>query len=183
MTATDRLHVLTGGPGSGKSTLIEALAAAGIATSPEVGRAIIREELASGGTALPWVDHLAFAEKMVVREVAAHRAALASGKTVVLDRGVPDVVGFLRASGLAVPAHIDAAAQRCRYNSRVFIAPWWAEIFTTDAERKQTPDEARATHAVMVETYRAYGYTLVELPRATVAMRAAFVMEHIGAEP
>jgi predicted ATPase len=181
--AINRLHIITGGPGSGKSTLIEALAARGIATSPEVGRAIIKEELASGGTALPWVDHLAFAEKMVVREVAAHRAALASGKTVVLDRGVPDVVGFLRASGLAVPPHIDAAAHACRYNTRVFIAPWWAEIFTTDAERKQTPQEARATFAIMVETYRAYGYTLVELPRATVSARLAFILDQIGAAP
>ncbi len=180
---TDRLHVVTGGPGSGKSTLIEALAVRGIATSPEVGRAIIKEEMASGGTALPWVDHLAFAEKMVVREVAAHQAALARGDTVVLDRGVPDVVGFLRASGLAVPAHIDAAARACRYNPRVFIAPWWPAIFTTDTERKQTPEEARATFAIMVETYRAYGYTLVELPRATVEARVAFVMDQIGAEP
>ena len=181
--STDRLHVVTGGPGSGKSTLIEALAAAGIATSAEVGRAIIKDELASGGTALPWIDHLAFAERMVVREVAAHQAALAGGKTVVLDRGVPDVVGFLNASKLAVPAHIDAAARACRYNSRVFIAPWWADIFTTDTERKQTGQEARDTFAVMVETYRAYGYTLVELPRATVADRAAFVLHHLGAAP
>ena len=130
---TDRLHVVTGGPGSGKSTLIEALAAAGIATSAEVGRAIIKEELAAGGTALPWVDHRAFAERMVVREVAAHQAALASGRAVVLDRGVPDVIGFLRVSGLDVPPHIDAAARACRYNPRVFIAPWWPDIFTTDA--------------------------------------------------
>lgn len=180
---TDRLHVLTGGPGSGKSTLIEALGRRGIATSAEVGRAIIREQLASGGTALPWSDHLAFAEQMVVREVEAHQAALAIGKAVVLDRGVPDVIGFLRVSGLSVPPHIDAAAQRYRYNSRVFIAPWWAEIFTADPERKQTPEEARATFAVMVETYRDYGYTLVELARATVADRATFVLDHIGATP
>ncbi len=179
MTPTDSLHVVTGGPGSGKSTLIDALAAAGIATSPEVGRAIIREEMAAGGTALPWVDHLAFAEKMLVREVAAHRAALATARTVVLDRGVPDVAGFLRISEIAVPPAIDHAARACRYNPRVFIAPWWEDIFTTDAERKQTPEEARATFAVMVETYRDYGYRLVELPRAPVAARVAFVCAHL----
>lgn len=183
MNDFDRLHVVTGGPGSGKSTLIAALAAAGVATSAEVGRAIIKEELAAGGTALPWLDHRAFAERMIDREIAAHRAALASGETVVLDRGVPDVIGFLRASGLAVPPAMDAAARAYRYNRRVFIAPWWADIFTTDAERKQTPDEARATFAVMAETYRDYGYRLVELPRATVAKRVAFVRQQIGDVP
>lgn len=175
MRDTDRLHVVTGGPGSGKSTLIDALAAAGIATSAEVGRAIIKEELAAGGTALPWSDHRAFADRMIEREIAAHADALAGGQTVVLDRGVPDVIGFLRASGLAVPRHIDAAARACRYNPRVFIAPWWEAIFTTDAERKQTPAEARDTFAVMIETYRDYGYTLVELPRASVAERVRFI--------
>lgn len=180
MNVTDRLHVVTGGPGSGKSTLIEALAATGVATSAEVGRAIIKEELAAGGTALPWLDHRAFADRMIGREIAAHQAALATGETVVLDRGVPDVIGFLCVSGLSVPPAIDAAARGYRYNPRVFIAPWWADIFTTDAERKQTPEEARATFAVMVATYRDYGYRLVELPRATVAERVAFVREAIG---
>ena len=177
---TDRLFVITGGPGSGKTTLIEALAAAGVATSPEVGRAIIREEIASGGTALPWADELAFAERMVVREIAAHAEALASGGTVVLDRGVPDVAGFLRVSGLSVPPHIDAAARTCRYNRHVFIAPYWDAIYTGDAERKQTPAVAAATQRIMAETYRDYGYELIELPLVSVVERVTFVMDRIS---
>ena len=175
MPATDRLHVITGGPGSGKSTLIDALAAAGVATGAEIGRAIIREQVAAGGTALPWADERAFAALMLPREVAAHAAALASGRTTVLDRGVPDVIGFLRVSGLAVPAHLDAAARTTRYNLRVFLAPFWAEIYTNDAERKQSPAIAQATEAIMRETYAAYGYDLIELPRVGIAERVAFV--------
>jgi predicted ATPase len=179
---TDRLFVITGGPGSGKSTLIEALAAAGIATSAEVGRAIIREEMATGGTALPWADELAFAERMVVREIAAHAEALASEQTVILDRGVPDVIGFLRVSGLPVPPHIDAAARTCRYNRHVFIAPYWDAIYTGDAERKQTPAVAEATHIIMAETYRDYGYALIELPLVSISERVSFITDRIGQE-
>ncbi|WP_353612588.1 AAA family ATPase [Methylobacterium sp. AMS5] len=40
---TDHLHVITGGPGSGKTSLIEALAGAGIRHMPEAGRSIIRD--------------------------------------------------------------------------------------------------------------------------------------------
>ena len=61
--------VLTGGPGSGKSTLIEALAAAGFRTAPEAGRAIIRDQVAIAGRALPWVDPLLFAEMMLARDL------------------------------------------------------------------------------------------------------------------
>ena len=179
MTPTDRLHIVTGGPGSGKSTLIDALAAAGVATSAEVGRAIIREQVAVGGEALPWADERAFAALMLPREIAAHAAALAGGAPTVLDRGVPDVIGFLRVSSLAVPPRFDAAARATRYNARVFLAPFWAEIYTHDAERKQTPAVAQATEAVMRETYAAYGYELVALPLAPVAERVRFVIERL----
>jgi predicted ATPase len=179
MIATDRLHVLTGGPGSGKSTLIAALAQARVATSPEVGRQVIREQLAAGGGALPWADELAFAEAMWPREVAAHAVALATGRAVVLDRGAPDVVGFLRVSGLSVPPHIDAVARNTRYNSRVFLAPFWPEIYAHDAERKQSPEVAAATEAVMRATYADNGYTLVELPRAPVAERVRFILDRL----
>ena len=128
----------------------------------------------------PGADQRAFAELMVVRDITARQAALASGQVTVLDRGVPDVAGFLRVSGLSVPPHIDEAARTCRYNPRVFIAPFWPDIFTGDVERKQTPEKSEATSAVMVETYGGYGYELVELPRTTVAERVAFVRQRIG---
>lgn len=169
--------MITGGPGSGKTSLVDALAAAGIATSPEVGRAIIKDELAAGGMALPWGDERLFAEKMVVREVAAHAAALARGQTVVLDRGVPDVVGFLRVSGCPVPAAIDAAARVHRYNACVFLAPFWADIYTHDPERRQSAERARATEAVMRDTYAGYGYRLIDLPRVPIGERVAFVLQ------
>jgi len=43
---SDRFFVLTGRPGSGKATLIEALRAEGCATAPKAGRGIIRDQMA-----------------------------------------------------------------------------------------------------------------------------------------
>jgi predicted ATPase len=53
------------------------------------------------------------------------------------DRGVPDVAGYLRLTGLPVPAHVEKAVEIYRYNRKVFIAPPWPKIFTQDRERKQ----------------------------------------------
>ena len=181
LTPSDRLHVITGGPGSGKSTLIDALAAAGVATSEEVGRRIIREQVAARENALPWGDQRRFAKLMLAGETAAREAALERGETVLLDRGVPDVAGFLRVSGIAVPPVLDQAARSHRYNRRVFLAPFWAEIFTEDAERQQSMQLAAATESIMRATYADYGYTIVELPRVSVAERVGFVLEHLNA--
>ena len=77
--ASHRLVVVTGGPGSGKTTLIEALAAAGHRVMPEAGRAVIREQLAAGGQGLPWADRGLFAALMLERDRRSHAQALAGG--------------------------------------------------------------------------------------------------------
>ena len=75
-TESDRLFIITGGPGSGKSTVIDALAKRGISTMSEAGRAIIQDQVAIGGEALPWADRRAFAELMLNWEMRSYRMAL-----------------------------------------------------------------------------------------------------------
>ena len=178
---TDRLFVVTGGPGSGKTSLIESLARRGLASMPEAGRAIIRDQVSIGGSALPWADRAAFAELMLGWEMRSHREASAMDGPVVMDRGVPDVVGYLTLCGLPVPPHAEAAAGIFRYNRCVFLAPYWEAIFTQDSERKQDRREAEATCKVMAETYARLGYQTIELPRAGIEARAEFVIRYIRA--
>ena len=176
-----RFFVLTGGPGSGKSALIDALARRGHAHMPEAGRAIIREQVATGGRALPWIDPAAFAELMLARDVRSHRKAQHRHGLVFFDRGIPDVAGYMRLSGLAVPAHMDHAAKTFRYNRHVFIMPPWREIFTQDSERKQDFDEAVRTYEMLAKTYADYGYALIEVPRTPIEQRARFVLQNASA--
>ncbi|RBO52692.1 ATPase [Rhodovulum sp. BSW8] len=172
--------VLTGGPGAGKTSLIAELARRGFHTIPESGRAIIREEMQSGGDALPWADLAACAERMLERDLRAHRAARALSGPVIFDRGIPDILGYLTLCNLPVPPHVATAAKAARHNRRVFLAPYWDEIFTQDPERKQSQTEAEATCSVMFETYIAFGYEIIELPRTDIAWRADFVCEQLA---
>lgn len=178
----DHLFVVTGGPGTGKSTLIEELARRGLRSMPEAGRAIIRDQATIGGQALPWGDRALYAELMLGWELRSYHEAEAMSGPVIMDRGLPDIVGYLTLIGLPVPGHIEAAARRFRYNGTVFLAPYWAAIFAQDAERKQDRREAEATGRVMAETYAGLGYEVVELPRVSVEERADFVMERLGAQ-
>ena len=176
----DRLFIITGGPGSGKSSLIEALSRRGIATMPEAGRAIIQDQVSIGGEALPWMNRVAFAELMLSWELRSHRAALELHEPVAFDRGVPDVAGYLRLIGMPVPLHVRRAIEIYRYHSPVFIAPPWREIYTGDEERKQSYEEAEATYEALRITYAESGYELVHLPLVPVEARVQFVMETMG---
>lgn len=175
MPDTNRFVVITGGPGSGKSTLIEALATQGFNHMPEGGRAIIRDQVAISGTALPWSDRLAFAELMLSWDLRSYRAAQELSGPVIFDRGIPDVMGYLRLIGLRVPSHVARAAKTFRYHRRVLVAPPWPEIFTQDTERKQTLQEAEATCEAVTAVYVELGYELLHLPRASVVDRVKFV--------
>lgn len=177
---SDRFVVVTGGPGAGKSTLIQLLAAEGYATMPEAGRAVIRDQTASGGTGLPWQDRDRFAALMQVYDTNSYAAARLKSGHVFFDRGLPDVVGYLELCGLPVPKGLDSACRRLRYCETVFIAPHWPEIYVQDEERKQDPAEAERTFAAMLAVYPRYGYRPVVLPKVGVVERAALVKAAIA---
>jgi predicted ATPase len=176
---TDQLFIITGGPGSGKTTLIQELAERGYTTAVEAGRAIIQEQVAKGGNALPWSDPLAFAEQMLEWDVRSYQMIRKEDCPVIFDRGIPDVAAYLNLMQLPVPGLIQKAVLDFKYNRKVFIAPPWLEIFTQDTERKQTFEEAIATYDMLVKTYKKYGYELVELPLLSVEERADFVIQQM----
>ncbi|WJJ14351.1 AAA family ATPase (plasmid) [Prescottella equi] len=179
LTDSASFIVVTGGPGSGKSTLIDYLQEAGFSRSYEAGRGVIQDQMAIGGSALPWHDPELFAELMLCWELRSYRDAATSSGPVFFDRGIPDIIGYLCVEGRPVPAHLHAAASMFRYHRRVFIAPPWPEIYEQDAERKQSLAVAERTYGSMLKTYVECGYELVELPRVPVEERARFVTDRL----
>ena len=166
------LYVLTGGPGAGKTTVVDALAALGYAATREAGRALIRE-------GVPSEDQAAFSEHILARELESYAWAAAQPGTVFCDRGMPDVAGNYLRLGLPVPPDVRTAVEECRYASPVFVAPPWQEIYVHDDERTHSWETAVATYEAMVAAYTGAGYDLAELPRASVEERVAFVLERV----
>ena len=182
---TERFLVLTGGPGSWQgSTRSSTLCRKLDMTDPvEAGRGVIQDQVADW-RACPAVGRsprLRGIDALLGEMRSYHLAARLRWARGFFDRGVPDVVGYLRMLGLPVPAHTDKASV-FRYNRRVFIAPPWKEIFEQDRERRQDFGEAVRTYEAMVATYLSYGYDLVEIPRATVEDRVRFILQNIVIE-
>lgn len=177
----DTYIVITGGPGSGKTTLIEALGARGYATAPEAGRAILKFQAAIGGPAGHTAGQRLYAELMLLWELRSFETMRSESGPVFFDRSLAELTHYLPMVGLETPPHFHAAAKRYRYNPRVFIAPPWREIYAIDAERQQDFAEAESSFVHARAAYLANGYSLVELPKASPEARADFVLAELAA--
>lgn len=173
-----RFVIISGCSGGGKSTLLAELARRGHAVVEEPGRRIVRQELQSGGAALPWVDAAAFARRAIALALADRAAARAHEGWVFFDRSLIDAAAALqRITG--EPA-LEPLARRHRYHRRVVLAPPWPEIYVADPERRHGFDDALEEYGRLLEAYAALGYEPVILPKVTAAERADFVLEMLG---
>src|SRR4051794_818289 len=177
------LFVVTGGPGSGKTTVLQELDKRGFRFAPEVAREIIRQQVRSGGIALPWGDREHYTRLMLERSIESYREQVPSGQPQFCDRGIPDTLSYARLIGLKDDQAIRSACREYRYAATVFVAPAWKEIYATDSERKQDFEEAVKTTEVLKKVYSELKYELVELPKTSVFDRADFIMKKLGLAP
>lgn len=180
MTENLNLFVLTGGPGAGKTTLIKALEESGFQTVDEVAREIIKEQIESGGDALPWKNMTCYTRLMLERSIQSYQIHTESVDLRFFDRGIPDTLAYARLIGLDETAEIEMAVRLYRYNPVVFMLPPWEYIYHTDGERKQSFSEAVETYHVMRDIYASAGYKLAEVPVATVAERVGFIIDTLS---
>lgn len=176
MKIKNNFYILTGGPGSGKTSLIDALCGIGYGCTEEVGRKIIKRQIASDGDALPWLDTEKYSNLMLSYSIQDYINFFDSSEIRFFDRGIPDTLGYVHLIGAKNRQKFIDAVQEFRYNPSVFILPPWEKIYKTDNERKQDFQLAIDTYEVMKSTYKNEGYNLIEIPRTTISLRVDFVV-------
>ena len=139
---------------------------------------MVREELASGGGALPWANGIAFARRITALAKQDYDAARTLPGPVFFDRGVIDAAVAL--DHMTEEQVLADLAARYRYASPVFLAPPWPELFANDTERRHDFASAVAEYDRLAAAYPALGYDVTLLPKISVAERLAFILERVG---
>ncbi|OYX36509.1 MAG: hypothetical protein B7Y99_01350 [Caulobacterales bacterium 32-69-10] len=173
-----RRHILTGAPGSGKTTLIEGLAARGFATVAEAATDVIAVEQAQG-TLEPWTRP-AFIETIARLQLA--RRAEADGRGFgpqFHDRSLVCTHALAMFLGFEVPPMLSEAITRAReaqaFEPPVFLVETLGFV-TPTAARRIGLAEALRFEAVHVESYRRFGYALTRVPPGPVEERLGFIL-------
>ena len=171
-------YIITGAPGTGKTSIINALKERGYSCVEENSREIIAEQIINGGEILPWKNQIAF-ENLISSKRAKQYASIPKDEIYFFDRSAIDCIAYLKVNNLETSAEILEVIKNCEFNSNVFYTPIWEEIYTNDSERKEDIITAKNIEKALLITYQSFGYTLVEVPKLTVNERTAFILSKI----
>ncbi|HEX6721250.1 MAG TPA: AAA family ATPase [Burkholderiaceae bacterium] len=170
--------VVSGGPGAGKTSLLQSLRVQGHAVGDDAARAIIRERKAAGLPPRP--DPLAFAEAVMQRDVATYESAASPSGVVFFERSIVDALGMLDDAARLDAEELDVRLARHPYHHDVFVLPPWEAIYAHDDERDHPFAHAVRVHEHITRWYARCGYRVVEVPCMSLARRCAFVLTALG---
>jgi predicted ATPase len=181
-----RLVVITGGPCSGKTTLIKYFAQQGCLTIAEAALSVIEQLNVQMGVARqqawrnshPMEFQNRVLELQIQREEAAENGPAGA---VFVDRGRLDGIAYLRLAGEDPPPEFLAMCRQTRY-SAVFLLSTLARFEARwDTGRTESAEGSRAIAAQIRRVYEENGYSVIGIPELPVERRAALVLSQIAA--
>lgn len=173
--------VISGGPCSGKTTVIDALAAIGHATIPEAATELIRD---------PAFDHLhtdprEFQRQVLLRQLENEKRVLETVEgdaTVFLDRGIGDGFGYLSYHGIEPFEELIEAWTENRERTRCILFFESRPDYQPASHRSETPAEARRIGEILLRDYRSRHDQVSLVAWLPVEERVAAVLEAAGLE-
>lgn len=173
--------VITGGPSTGKSAIINELTKRGYTCYEEISRQVTLEAREKGIEQLFLTEPLLFSQLLLKgRENQYIKAKNSDSEFVFLDRGIPDVVAYMDYVKEDYPKKFIASCEANIYDYVFILAPW-QEIYKSDAVRYESFEQAKIIHQHLLNTYQKYDYNLQDVPFSSIETRAQHILDVVKA--
>jgi predicted ATPase len=175
-----RRVVISGCSGGGKSSLIGGLTSQGFPTVAEAGRILVRQELDTGGQALPWIDPKLFAERLADLTLDQFHSVSELYGLVFFDRCIIEPLVYSQMNEIDLSDKVRRSANDWRYENPIFIVPPWEEIYVHDEERKHSFQDAVAEYEALHKAFLDFNYEVCIIPKMTIENRINFILAKLN---
>lgn len=172
----DQFFIITGAPGTGKTTLIDLLRNH-YPTQPEPARMVIQEQKAMDGDGIWEKNTHKFVNLLLTQSISLFQSSKESQITF-FDRGIPDCMAYASYADMELDQFRQAALDY-RYNPKVFFLPPWENIYHNDEDRQMNFQEAIQFSRLLSRFYLEAGYDIVEVPKVSLSERLSFIIRNL----
>ena len=128
--------VISGGPSSGKTTLINRLKKLGHFCFDEVSREIIDSQKINSS-----VKEFNFEQTVFDKRLEQYQ--MAKSEIQFYDRSFIDGLAYMKTNHIEIPVSFHKSCTELRFYSTVFICPFWPQIFENDSQRLENMEQAQ----------------------------------------
>jgi predicted ATPase len=154
-------YVITGGPGSGKTTTINLLRTRGYKTTIEHARHYIDTQLIKGRTVEEIRKNQKTFQLGILEMQIEQEASLVPGELIFLDRAIPDALAYYRFLHLEEDGELKKALLSSSYK-KVFILDCLPLV--NDYARREDEAAQKKIHELIDEVYNELGFPIIHVP-------------------
>lgn len=168
-------YVITGGPSSGKTKVIEGLARLRYAVVSETARTLIDSEREKY-KAIEEIraDEAEFQRKIFEMKIAVENE-LSPEQIIFFDRGIPDSIAYYQIAGLN-PASVIKEAGKRRYRGIFFLEQL---PYKKDYARVEEKKTVRQLNKLLLKAYQDLKYEVVRVPVKSIEERINFILRKL----
>lgn len=169
-------YVITGGPGSGKTTTVNILKDRGYITTIEHARHYIDTQRLKGRTVEEVRKNQIEFQTGVLEMQLEQEGEISPDVQVFLDRAVPDALAYYRFLDLPVDQKLlDALANVS--NKKIFILDYLPLV--NDYARTEDLSAQKRIHNLIVEVYESLPFPIVKVPILSPEKRVDFILKNL----
>ena len=166
--------VFTGVAGAGKTTILDEFEKIGYKVVDESARKLIKYYQENDQSKLPWNNRELF-QSIVEND---QLQKYLNNDNCIFDRCMVDEIAYRRYNGMEVSENLKETISTHRYD-KVFIFPFWKDIYKQDSERTETPEEAEALFNYLMKGYTESGYNPIIVPTGPIEYRTEFIIDRL----
>lgn len=172
--------LITGGPGTGKTALINELISEGFICFEEKSREITNSYKKKGVDQLFLSEPLLFSELLLNSRINQYlESSNLKNEEVFFDRGIPDVIAYLDFKEMNYGEKFLNACKKYKYDIVFMLRPW-EEIYINDKQRYESYEELVKIDNFIYNTYTNLNYKIIEIPKTSIKNRLEFILKMIN---